>query len=61
MSKDLSTEKMIYDKIVVMEGDMKTMLDRTAKMEVKSTMWGTIGGMLPFVSIILLWILKGKK
>jgi len=61
MSKDLSTEQMIYDKVTVMEEDMKKVLAVTAKLEVKSTMWGAIGGMLPFVSIILLWILKGKR
>lgn len=47
--------------VVEIRRDVKRILQRTAALEVKATMWGALGGMIPFLSVIILWIIKEKK
>jgi len=49
------------DDVVEIRQDVKTILQRTAALEVKATMWGVLGGMIPFLAGIILWIIKEKK
>ena len=41
--------------------DVKVLLQTMAAVQVKSTIWGSIGGTIPFILAIIIWLFGVKK